>query len=528
MDFEQLGLWITDQWIAYRPPVWLCILSATFYAYYTYSTWNFGIFRRLGIKGPRPIPVLGTMMPILSKGFLEHDVDMRKYGKVVGTFQGREPAMIIYDVDILKSILVKDFNSFQNRFAPDEFFSYPMRRMLTVLKGEHWKHVRNTLTPTFSTGKLRRMQQQIEKCAECLISNLQQKADNDDIFDFRQYCGAYTMDVIASTAFSLQIDSHNDPNNQFVRMSNKLFNFSFADPKVAIFLFCPFLAKPLSKLGITFFPTDVRDFFVNTVNQAMKQRQLDTDENKRTDFLQLMVNARIDDINSVDSVDGTTVEGTSGLWSRKGITHEEIVAQGLLFFVAGYETTANTLSLFAYCMAVNSDCQDKLIAEVDEVMKGQDHVTYDLAHSMPYLDRCLMETQRLYPVGPRADRVADEDVTINGVFIPKGMTVIIPIYALHMDPEVWPDPHKFNPDRFLPEETAARNPYYYQPYGTGPRNCIGMRLALTEMKMAIVHILTKFRFVACEQTEIPLKLSKTSVRAANGVKIKVQARETPQ
>jgi cytochrome P450 family 3 subfamily A len=260
----------------------------------------------------------------------------------------------------------------------------------------------------------------------------------------------------------------------------------------------------------------------------MKQRQLDTDENKRTDFLQLMVNARIDDINSVDSADGTTVEGTSGLWSRKGITHEEIVAQGLLFFVAGYETTANTLSLFAYCMAVNSDCQDKLIAEVDEVMKGQDHVTYDLAHSMPYLDRCLMETQRLYPVGPRADRVADEDVTINGVFIPKGMTVIIPIYALHMDPEVWPDPHKFNPDRFLPEETAARNPYYYQPYGTGPRNCIGMRLALTEMKMAIVHILTKFRFVACEQTEIPLKLNKTSVRAANGVKIKVQARETPQ
>lgn len=240
------------------------------------------------------------------------------------------PALVVFDADMLKAILIKEFSHFRNRYSPD-VNEYPMKKMLHFIKDDHWKHVRSTLSPTFNSGKLRRMQQQIEACADVFVNNLQQKADNDEEFDFRKYCGAYTMDVIASTGFGLRIDSHNDPNNMFVQMANKLFDFS---------------------------ATNLRVFLFQTNR-----------------LLQLMANAHLADADEVDATPWDTVptyvKTDSGVWSHQGLTHEEVLAQSLLFFFAGYETTANTLSLFAYCLAVNQDCQDKLIAEIDQVMQGQ-------------------------------------------------------------------------------------------------------------------------------------------------------------
>jgi len=436
--------------------------------------------------------------------------------------------MIIYDVDILKQIMIKEFANFTNRFAPP-LNEYPVRKLLTVLKDDHWKHVRNVLTPTFSSGKLRKMNRQIQQCAETLVANLMDKAEKNEVFDFREICGAFTMDVIASTAFSVQIDSHNDPNNQFVKMGKKAFTFSFTSPKMIIFFFFPFLVKPLGKLGLRIFPQDVMQFFVDVIHRAMEQRKSDPDKT-RVDFLQLMMNADIEDN------DGGNEERAKDYWGSedksettakpKGLTHEEVLAQGFLFFLAGFETTANTLSLLGYSLATHPECQEKLINEIDEVMKDQNEVTHDVVNRMAYLDMCLSETLRLYPAGPRTDRVASQDITIDGVFIPKGMIVASPIYVLHMDPDVWPNPKEFNPERFTAEEKEARNPYYYMPFGVGPRNCVGMRLALTELKMATVTILQKLKFVTCPETEIPLKLHKVSMKGVNGIKIKVEKRQT--
>jgi len=513
-----------DVTVLSKIPTWVYIVVPTVFAVYKYTTWTFGTFKKLGIPGPRPWPLVGTSWVMMTQGLVAHDMSFKKYGPVVGSFQGRTPIMIVYDVDILKQILVKDFSNFTNRF-PVPFTEYPTKKMITVLQGEHWKHVRNILTPTFSSGKLRKMNKQIQKCSETFLANLSDKADKQESFDFREICGAFTMDVIASTAFSVQIDSHNDPNNKFVTMGKKAFTFSFKSPKLLVFFFLPFLVKPLSKIGISIFPKEVTQFFVDVINKLMDQRHAGEKE-KSVDFLQLMMNS--------SEKEGTGEEGTNDTkaWDDKsdnskpkGLTHEELLAQGFLFFLAGFETTANTLSLLAYSLATHPECQEKLIKEIDAVVKEHGEIDYDVVNKMTYLDMCLSETLRLYPAGPRTDRVCSSDTTINGVFIPKGMTIISPIYVLHMDPEVWPNPTEFDPERFTPEAKEARNPYYYMPFGVGPRNCVGMRLALTELKIAAASILMKLKFVQSEETQVPLKLHKISMKGENGIRLRIEKRQ---
>ena len=102
----------------------------------------------------------------------------------------------------------------------------------------------------------------------------------------------------------------------------------------------------------------------------------------------------------------------------------------------------------------------------------------------------------------RIDRESSKDIIINGLEIPKGMAVTIPIYAIHHDPKIWPEPEKFNPYRFTPEEKSKHNILDWIPFGAGPRNCVAMRLALTELKMAIVYLVRNYKFVKSEKTEV--------------------------
>ena len=86
--------------------------------------------------------------------------------------------------------------------------------------------------------------------------------------------------------------------------------------------------------------------------------------------------------------------------------------------------------------------------------------------------------------------------------IPKGILVVVPVHAIHYDHKIWPEPEKFNPYRFTPEEKAKHTPYHWPPFGSGPRNCIAMRLALVETKIAVAYLVRKFKFIRSAETEV--------------------------
>ena len=319
----------------------------------------------------------------------------------------------------------------------------PLDKMVSLLKDDEWRYVRNTISPTFSSGKLRRMKTQLNRCSKVLVNNLQEKARNGEAFHVKDTMGAFAMDVIASTAFGLDINSQKDPNDPFIMHAKKSFNFTSKNPMMILFFLAPFLMPVAKKLGLKFFPKDTMDFFTDIINKLMAGRT-DIDKTTRKDFLQLMINAHRDDEDeeNEETVDEGQVKEPSK--PKRALTYDEVLSQAFIFFFAGYATIADNLTFTLYLLALHPEVQDKVLEDINEAMEGKSEPDYDTLNKMQYLDMVIQETLRLYaPV--RSDRVCTKDTEVNGILIPKGMLIGILIQAIHMDSEIWPEPEKFDP-----------------------------------------------------------------------------------
>uniref|UniRef100_A0A8C6XJ09 unspecific monooxygenase n=1 Tax=Naja naja TaxID=35670 RepID=A0A8C6XJ09_NAJNA len=142
-------------------------------------------------------------------------------------------------------------------------------------------------------------------------------------------------------------------------------------------------------------------------------------------------------------------------------------------------------------------------------------ITYEALMQIEYLDMVLSETLRMHPGISRLQRVCKNTIELNGITIPKGMAIVIPPVILHFNPEYWPEPERFRPERFSKEVKEQINPYTYLPFGAGPRNCIGMRFAFLTMKAAVVSLMQHFTFQPCKETQTGV-LMKVSCRQLSG------------
>uniref|UniRef100_A0A665W4C6 Thromboxane-A synthase n=1 Tax=Echeneis naucrates TaxID=173247 RepID=A0A665W4C6_ECHNA len=484
---------------------------------YWYSIYPFSVLSQCGIKHPKPIPFFGNIFSF-RHGFLNPLSDLiRTHGRVCGYYLGRRPVVVVADPDMLRQVLVKDFSSFPNRMTI-RFATKPMTDCLLMLRNERWKRVRSILTPSFSAAKMKEMVPLINAATEALMNNLSVYAESGEAFDIHRCFGCFTMDVIASVAFGTQVDSQNNPDDPFVRMQQKILYF-------------------LLLIYHIFIPNKRRDqmnqFFIKSIQRIIQQREEQPPEQRRRDFLQLMLDART----SKETVNQQTQpliadqdndcplpqKPHSRLPQKKMITEEEIVGQAFVFLLAGYETSSNTLAFTCYLLAIHPGCQCKVQQEVDDFFTR--YVNYTNVQELKYLDMVICEALRLYPPGFRFARDIDHDCVVNGQFLPKGATVEIPVGFLHYDAEHWPEPEKFIPERFTPEAKASRHPFVYLPFGAGPRNCVGMRLAQMEIKIALIRLFHKYSTVACSETKVPLKLkSSSTLGPKNGIFVKITRR----
>lgn len=194
--------------------------------------------------------------------------------------------------------------------------------------------------------------------------------------------------------------------------------------------------------------------------------------------------------------------------SSKSLTEEEIMAQGWVFFIAGYETTATTLTFCSYELALHPEVQDRLYEEVQSAVDSDGEISYETLSKLPFLDAVLSETLRMYPPVIRLERraiIGNYKLGDTGLVLKKDQEVEIPVYAIHHSEQFYENPDKFIPERFLPENRAKIQPYTYLPFGAGPRNCIGMRFALMEAKLGIAQIVRRFRFFRTPETAVPLE-----------------------
>ncbi|GBM99130.1 Cytochrome P450 4V2 [Araneus ventricosus] len=211
----------------------------------------------------------------------------------------------------------------------------------------------------------------------------------------------------------------------------------------------------------------------------------------------------------------------------KDLTEEDIREEVDTFAFEGHDTTSMGISWALYLIGLHRDVQEKVHEELDQIF-GDDterDVNTDDLKDMKYLDRVLKESQRLYPSVPIIGRQTSEDTTICGFPVPKGWTCGVVVYELHRDENVFPNPEKFDPDRFLPEQTLNRHPYAYIPFSAGPRNCIGQRFAQMEEKVIVSTILRHYTIESLDPRDKIPPASELILRSAIPIRIRIMPRK---
>ncbi|KAI1280327.1 Cytochrome P450 3A8 [Halotydeus destructor] len=507
--------------------LWFILLSfvISIYVNFIRSYWT-----RKGIPTPSAFDIRRYSLPLHL-----HDTEIYKtYGTIVGLYEGLRPTLMIGDPKLIKDILVKDFHNFPNHRAFN--FGHTANRLgFFFMRGseERWGKMRNAIAPSFCTGKMRLLTPKINEAIGTLLANLRTGSTPDTPVDLRILYRAFSLDTIASTAFGISLDSHNDPDHPIVANAHKF----FSKKPVTRFFFEIYLTfAKLKKMR----PTDFEslNYFSKLTEKITREKRYlrkrkysgGLINGKKLDFIQMFLdiidNGQDPLIESIEEelsadeasndeprseIDNVTVYGhdekcvpkdsnNNGATNvhRKSFSLDELKAQGILFFLAGFDTTATLLSNISYLLACNPQAQEMLIMEID-TWDSEYELNFDTVNSFKYLDAVIWETLRLYPPVSRVERecVADYKLGSTGICIPAGMTVSIPVYAIHRDPKYFPEPDKFQPERFLrnsADESPVKHPYSFLPFGGGPRNCLGMRLAIIEAKMTIASILKRYRF----------------------------------
>ncbi|CAK8684861.1 unnamed protein product [Clavelina lepadiformis] len=495
---------------------WILVISAiVLFRFYIHKKWQFFKSRNVPYDQPSLLG-LGNLVSFLKDpdAIFTHDLECKKkYGPIFGLYFWLSPVLIIGDPEILKQIFIKEFSTFPDR--QKQFIKVNGKEMNTSLlstTGDQWKRIRSTLTPTFSSSKLKAMMGIIEQCSDKTVESLKEISDTKGgRFDAKETFGRLSLDVICSAAFSANVHSQEGQETpKIIQMAKKAFGISFSSPVMLLIFMFPWLETVLSKFDWSVFPRDMLTYF-RGLTEALIEKRKSNDLKQRVDLMQLMLNVKVSE---EDVKNGAT----------KGMTLNEIIGNSMIMILAGYETTGNAMLFLAYNLATHKDVQEKVQQEIEETIKEYGGLTYDGINNMKYLTMCINESLRLYSPVARNARIAERDFTINGLNIPKGTLIHVPVYGMCHDDEYWDEPFEFKPERM--EDMNKIDPMLYMPFGAGPRNCIGMRFALMEIKMGFCKLLQKFDLDVCEDTpSAPLKmLFRNSIQAKDDIFLKVVPR----
>lgn len=527
--------------------MWLhLVLLALSYLFYKYAIKPLTYWKDRNVPHKRPWPIIGNMWNLIIRkvSFIDNVILIynqfpgKRYS---GIFQFHLPVFVIRDLNLLKKITIKDFDYFTDHrsVVPDDVDPV-FAKNLVALKGQRWKEMRANLSPAFTSSKMRGMFYLMSECSKEFTNYFLKKDEQITEVEMKDVFSRFTNDVIASTAFGIKIDSLTDQNNEFFAMGRDVTSISgLRAIKFFILNFFPIVMKVFR---IKLFPK-ASTFFENLVSQTIKIRE--RDNIIRPDMIHLLMEAKKgnlkyeeDTATTTDAGFATVTESQIGQVAKpqkQQLTDMDIAAQALLFFFAGFDTSSTVMSFMAHELAVNVEIQEKLQQEIDDVLEEcNGEITYDAISKMKYLDMVVSEVLRKWTPGVATDRVCVKDYAIEPenedekpLIIEKGTSIFIPIRAFHYDPQYFPDPEKFDPDRFSDENKHKILPYSYIPFGIGPRNCIASRFGLLEVKTIYFHLLSKFNLTVVSKTCVPMVLTKKKLRMEpdNGFWLGLERRE---
>ncbi|XP_060535577.1 uncharacterized protein LOC132707671 [Cylas formicarius] len=477
---------------------------------YAYVNRSYSYWKRKGVEQLEPAFPFGNYGNFFRQKQSFYLFFKEVYGKLKsrgvkfgGLYFVLRPVLVPLDLQVIKAITIKDFDHFGDRGFYANTEADPLSGHLVSLDGLKWKSLRIKLTPTFTSGKMKTMFGTILECASTLNEVLSKHAEDKNSVDIKNVLERFTMDVIGYCAFGIDCNSLKKETPEFVKYAKRAFNNSFWDNfKVMLSQVLPYKIARLIRLKIT--NDQVEKFFLNIVKDTVEYRE----RNKvaRKDFLHMLLQLK----NHGKVLDDEQVFEKTGT----GMSLNEIAAQCFVFFLAGFDTSSTTIMFALYELSRNQELQDKAREEILSVLnRHNNEITYEAVLEMHYLEQVVQEALRMYPPAAHIQRICVKKYKVPGadLTIEKGTLLQIPVSGLHWDPEYYPEPEKFDPDRFSEARKTSIPSMAYMPFGEGPRQCIGMRFGLVESKVGLATILKDFRLTLNKKTPDPLEFGTVSI-----------------
>jgi cytochrome P450 len=390
-----------------------------------------------------------------SLGFLTQVA--REYGDIVHGTLGRKHLYLLNHPDDIKDVLV----TYHRRFTGMAFEA--AKRLtgegLLSAQGEAHRRQRRLVQPAFHRDRM-------AAYAATMVEHARRWRDgrhDGAVLAVRSEMRRLTLGVVGETMFGATDSTAADDVRQYIDAGAALFG-------PLTFFFAPFMERlplPSARRFIA-----ARQRLDARVYRMLNERRASGVD--RGDLLSMLLLAQ-------------DAEGDG-----QGLTDRQIRDEVVTIFLAGHETTASALTWSWHLLAQHPEVQQRLHAEVDEVL-GERLPTLDDIPRLPYTSGVFAEALRLYPVAAMIFRRALEDHPVGDHVIPKGGVVIMSQYVVHRDPRFYPNPDVFDPDRWVPEERAKRPRYCYFPFGGGPRVCIGEGFASLEGVLVMATVAQRWR-----------------------------------
>ncbi|KAJ0175320.1 hypothetical protein K1T71_009461 [Dendrolimus kikuchii] len=461
------------------------------------------------LPGPPRLPIIGTTLKFVNASPDDLFKGLREYAQtykdryLIKIFKRR--ILHLTNAKDIEIILSHSKNIMKNR--PYRFMESWLGTGLLLSTGAKWHARRKILTPTFHFNILKNFVLVMEEKSRRMVETLKE-TDGQEV-NLIPIVSDYTLHTICETAMGTQLDSNKTTAKvEYKRAILEIGHLLFTR-LTKVWLHNEYIFKkfPLGKQYAACLHK-VHSFADSVINE----RKIERDRAQK-----------FPEISSEDKEIGTKkrmamLDLLLDAEDKGAITLEGIREEVNTFMFEGHDTTAMAITFSLMLLADHQEVQDRIYEEMQQIFGDTDRSPSmaDLTE-MKYLEAVIKETLRLYPSVPFISRQITEDVVLDDLLVPKGAEVAVHIYDLHRREELFPEPEVFRPERFFSNE--IRHPYAFVPFSAGPRNCIGQKFAMLEMKCLLSEIIRNFTLKPRNKGARPTFLADMLLRPAEPIYI---------
>ncbi|XP_012279668.1 cytochrome P450 4g15 [Orussus abietinus] len=501
------------------------------------------------LPGPAGLPILGNALEFIgSSDTIFRNVYKRsfEFDQVIKLWIG--PKLIIFLIDPRDVEVILSSHVYIDKSSEYRFFKPWLGNGLLISTGPKWRAHRKLIAPTFHLNVLKSFIDLFNANSRCVVEKMRKEVGKE--FDCHDYMSECTVEILLETAMGVSKTTQDRSGFEYAMAVMKmcdilhlrhtkvwlrpdwLFNLTkHGKDQIQLLEIIHGLTKKVIKRKKEDYKSGKR----NTIQEKGEVKDAKNGNTTVVEGLSFGQSAGLKDDLDVDDNDVGEKKRLAFLdllieAGQNGVvlTDEEVKEQVDTIMFEGHDTTAAGSSFFLSMMGCHPDIQERVIQELDEIFGDSDRpATFQDTLEMKYLERCLMETLRMYPPVPVIARELKSDLKlVSGDYtLPAGCTVVIGTFKMHRQPHIYPNPDVFNPDNFLPEKTANRHYYAFVPFSAGPRSCVGRKYAMLKLKIILSTILRNFR-VHSDIKESDFRLQADIIlKRAEGFKIRLEPRK---